>query len=330
MENETGKRLIEIYTDPSHPASFSHPEKIYRYLKDNRLAKNVTLHSVKRELSQLSAYGRFKRHIKKYPKMTTRSDDADERWQIDLMNVTSFGHSMNDGYRYLLLAIDVLTRKLVVVPLITRTGKEVASATELIFMTSGRIPQTISSDSGQEFAGKEFKSLCKKYGIKQYFTLSTSDSHASVVERANLTLRWKIAKFLHHNQTKRYIDHLEELIGSYNNAVHATLDVSPNQAFDNPAYRQIAIFNTKRKLNGEAGTSKPKQKFFAGDKVRIPVPVRSNLRVFRKGHEPTFTNETYDIEKIFLNDKNRAVAKVATDKNVKKTFYPNEMSAYYE
>lgn len=253
--------------------------------------------------------------------MTTRSDDVDERWQLDLANVSSFDSDQNEGYRYLLLLLDVFSRKVTIVPLYDRKCEEVTEATELVFMTTGRVPKTITSDSGQEFCGKAFRALCRKYGIKQFFTVSDK-THASLVERVIRTFRMKIGKMMTHTGTKQYIHHLGDLVDSYNRSKHSTLGMSPDEASSSIANRQLALFNLRWRINRP---NRPKRHglpaFAVGDSMRIAEPYRR----FKKSHDPNFSQQTFPVESVFINDKDRPVARVPGSRS-KPVHYPYELS----
>ena len=293
--------------------------------------EKIDLETVKRALSTVPSYSRFKPLLSKYPRMTTRADDVDERWQIDLMNVISFSPDQNDDFQYLLVIIDVFTRRIGVVPLYDKSSKEAASATELFFMTSGRIPKSITTDSGSEFVGNAFRQLCRKYGIRQYYTIPEV-THASVVERVIKTLRIKIGKYRMHFGTSRYIDVLGNIVDSYNNSVHSTIELSPNQAASSLANRQIALFNLNRNLNVAPRNKKWKRANIAdGDAARIPI---LPLRRFRKSHEPSFSADVFNIDASEVSDKKRPFARFTregVDQRVMKRlfFYPNELSFVY-
>lgn len=321
-----------MYTDPNHPASFSHPSKILKYLKSERHGlEHATLHDVTRALSSLPVFSRHREIQRKYPSMTTRADDADERWQVDLMNVISFKPAENNGYTYLLMIVDVFSRRLTVVPLYDRTSAEVAEATELIFMTSGRIPKTITSDSGQEFKGKAFRTLCKKFGITQYFTVSDK-THASVVERVIRTIRSKIGKHMTYFQTNRFVDFLESIVSNYNNSIHSMLGMTPHDAGSSLENRQLALFNLKHKLNHSGKSERRRRRmsplpFAEGDTTRVPLPFKR----FRKAHEPSFTEQTYTVRQAFRSDKSRPVARLRPEEEgqrpaEKPVYYPHELS----
>lgn len=334
-----GQRSRDIFTDTTHPSSFSSAQSILKAIRaeggSNAKAK---LGDVVRALSAVPAYSQHRAIQRRFPSMTTRSDDLDERWQVDLMNVKSFNPYENDMFQNLLIIIDVFSRRLAVVPLYDKKSSEVSNALELFFMTSGRIPRSITSDSGGEFAGRSFRDLCRKYGIKQYYTVSER-SHASLVERVIRTLREKIGMLRTHTQSERYIDELGNLTDSYNLAEHSSLGMKPADAGgESIANRQLAAFHQKYRFNR---ISKKRRKALqrerslralvkTGDEVRIPIIMRDKSR-FRKSHEPAFTTEKYTVGSVFLGDKKRPVIRLVTpnassSNTLKSVYYPHEIS----
>ena len=62
----------------------------------------------------------------------------DEQWQLDLADMQSL-KEYNDGYRYLLVCIDVFSKYAWVLPLKTKTGLVLVEAFKMI-LSSGREP----------------------------------------------------------------------------------------------------------------------------------------------------------------------------------------------
>ena len=73
----------------------------------------------------------------------------DQQWQMDLADMQSM-QKFNDGYRYLLVCIDVFSKYAWVVPLKNKTGPTLVEAFKVILM-SGRKPEKIMTDQGTEF-----------------------------------------------------------------------------------------------------------------------------------------------------------------------------------
>lgn len=332
-----GSLSREIYTDLSNPDAYSHPQKILKQIRAQY--PEAKLSDVREALSSLDSYSRFKpvnarRRAKE--SMVTRADDADERWQLDLMNVTPFRRR----YKFLLFIIDVFSRHLVVVPLFDKSASEVALATELIFMTQGRIPQSITSDSGAEFQGRPFRSLCKKYSIRQYFTVPEI-THATIVERVIRTIRHRLGKAL--SETGNFIDTLGQLVTAYNKSVHSTLGMTPNDAYSSIANRQLALFHRKNRqasggswptfLKKQPRRTQRQMAPKADGAVRLPI-VR---RRFTKAHEPTFSSQVYHKAGVFKNDRNRLTTRIQQPNkrsservSSKLFFYPHEISEVHQ
>ena len=70
----------------------------------------------------------------------------DELWQMDLADMQAIATD-NDGYRYLLVCIDVFSKFVWVIPLKTKTGPALVTAFKKI-LESGRKPQKNTNGSG--------------------------------------------------------------------------------------------------------------------------------------------------------------------------------------
>ena len=77
----------------------------------------------------------------------------------------------NDGYRYLLVCIDVFSKYAWIVPIKSKTGPALVEAFKVI-LSSGRKPHKIMTDQGIEFFNKSFQTLLKKEGIELFDTFN--------------------------------------------------------------------------------------------------------------------------------------------------------------
>jgi hypothetical protein len=73
----------------------------------------------------------------------------DQQWQMDLADMQSM-QKFNDGYRYLLVCVDVFSKYAWLVPLKNKTGPTLVEAFKVI-LSSGRKPEKIMTDQGTEF-----------------------------------------------------------------------------------------------------------------------------------------------------------------------------------
>ena len=123
-----------VYHDPRTPGSLGGVGRLRRYTRKRR--KEVVDY-----LSGQDAYTRFARR-------QTYSKGIADLYQIDLSDLSNLS-TYNDGYRYLLNCIDVLTKRAWSVPVKTKTGREVSNAFERIL--DDRPCNTVQSDKGTEF-----------------------------------------------------------------------------------------------------------------------------------------------------------------------------------
>ena len=79
----------------------------------------------------------------------------------------------NNGVKYLLVAVDVLSRYLRVQPMKTLYAKDAVEAFKK--MIKKKQPEKVWTDKGSEFKG-DFKKLCEKKGIHLYTTESETKS----------------------------------------------------------------------------------------------------------------------------------------------------------
>lgn len=198
-------------------------------------------------------------------------------------------------------------RKIFVTPMKTKTSQDTLDHFKDIHSYVGYTPESIYVDSGGEFNSNPFKTYYIQAGIKLIFSYSINK--ASLVERCQRTLQGIMYKFMERYNTKRYIDHLKEIVSTYNSKTNRTLKLSPNEAYLESNYSQ-AMQNLENHYS-KALQSRKKPKYKIGDRVRISKLPKEG--VFRKGYKMTFSEEVFAITKVdlrlpvpryFLHDSN--------------------------
>ena len=114
----------------------------------------------------------------KFEKRRVYSPGIDTIWAADLVDMSSHARA-NNGVKYLLAVIDVFSKYGWLVPLKTKTGKEVAEAFEKI-LKQRKPPEGLRVwvDKGKEFYNKWVKDLIQIYSTE-------NEEKSSVVERWN-------------------------------------------------------------------------------------------------------------------------------------------------
>jgi hypothetical protein len=206
-------------------------------------------------------------------------------WETDLVDLRTLS-KFNSGYKYILNVIDIFSRFAWSVPLIDKTGRSVVTALANLF--KDRKPITIQSDKGTEFVNATVQKYLKREGV-EFHTTHNPDIKGAVIERLNRTFKTKMYKFFTKFNTFRYLDILNDLVTSYNTAVHSTLGMPPADV--SPAN----IYTVWKRVNNlQARIPVGQVKFMVGEHVRI-----SKQKVlFAKGYEQAYSTEVFRVAKI--------------------------------
>jgi hypothetical protein len=215
----------------------------------------------------------------------------------------------NKGYRYMLNVIDVFSKYAWSVKLLDKTATAVLTAFKNITETSNRKPKHIWVDQGKEFYNKQMDQWLKENDIIRYSTFGEHKS--AVVERFNRTLKEKMWKKFTANNTRNWIDMLDDLLLQYNNTKHSSTKLTPTQASN----------TSKKELlnNFECNSGTPKFKIH--DKVRI-----SRIKgIFEKGYLPNWSEEIFEIVRIKSTIPFTYVLKDTNDEELAGSFYEEEL-----
>ena len=178
--------LSSVYYDPKRSGAFGGVDRLYKDVKKERKFK-ISRTRIKEWLMKQDTYTLHKPMRRHFRRNRVIVDGIDHQWQMDLADMQSM-QKFNDGYRYLLVCIDVFSKYAWVVPLKNKTGLSVVKAFKFI-LASGRKPEKIT-DQGMEFFNKHFKALLKDEDIELYNTYN--ETKASVVERLIRTLKTRM------------------------------------------------------------------------------------------------------------------------------------------
>ena len=152
------------------------------------------------------------------------SSFKDNIWGVDLADMQLI-RKYNKRIRYLLCAIDLLSKYVFVVPVKGKKGTTIANTFQSILNSSKRKPNKVWVDQGSEFYNKFLKKWLKDNNIEMY---STHNEEKSVVaERFIRTLKNKIYKHMTTILKNVYFDVLNDIVDEYNNTYHITIKMKP-------------------------------------------------------------------------------------------------------
>ena len=109
-----------------------------------------------------------------------------------------------------------------------KTALDMVRALDVVFDSTARRPMVIQVDKGTEFHNATVKKKLEKMGIR-LFSTHNEETKAQIVERFQRTLKGKMWRYFHHNNTYRYVDVLDDIVASYNNTVHRSIKMAANQ-----------------------------------------------------------------------------------------------------
>lgn len=303
--------LNDIYLNPTNPSSFGSVDKLLR--AGRKKIKNLTRQQVEDYLSGQDTYTLHRSVKRNFKRIPTYADEVDSVWQMDTADVRHLAR-FNDGIKYLLIIIDVISRFAFVVPLKNKSAGKVAESFRVILSKYKRSPRVVVSDPGLEFRGT-FTEYCKKSKILQI--LLRVEQKAPLAERFIRTLKEKMVKFMTFNQSKSYVHVIADLVRGYNNTVHRTIKMKP---IDVNKDNQNEV---KETLYGHVDQRDVINKHAIGDLVRMV----KKLKALEKGTTQTTTDEVFIIKSVDLSHSPRVLYHL-TDiygDDIKGRFYEEEL-----
>ncbi|KAL3111280.1 hypothetical protein niasHT_013322 [Heterodera trifolii] len=206
------KKINKIYTDPANPGGYAGASALYA-------ARNTT-------------YTLFKPKKEKFRRLRTVPAGFMTDVQADLADFQALSRK-NSGYRYLLLAVDVLSRRMFGSPVKSKRPVDMKRAFEELFEQMPRVPDTLYTDRGLEFVAKPLKEFYAEKGIQKFET--SSKKKAAVVERAIRTLKTRLYKYFSANNTSVWVDVVPKFLSAINNSVCRAIGLRPNNISDTNA-----------------------------------------------------------------------------------------------
>lgn len=294
---------MEAYTNPSHPGSFRGVNAIRRHA-------NINAKDAQEWLMGEKSYTLHKQSKTKFLRRKTIAKGINELWQADLVDLTLLSNE-NDSNRYLLTCIDVFSKFARVEPLKNKSGRALTEAfTKMIENQQCALLQT---DKGTEFLNESFQKLLRERNIRHY-TSENDDIKASVVERFNRTLKTSMWRYFSHTSSGRYIDVLPQLVSSYNNTYHRSIKMTPSEV---NAQNESVV---RKRLYPIQNTTL-KWRYKVGQTVRM----KQSKRVFKKGYEPSWTEEVFTISSLFPSQPPTYILKDLSGEEIKGKFYEQEI-----
>lgn len=252
---------------------------------------------------------------KKFPRRSYVMKGINETFQAVLVEMIPYA-TQNRGHKYILMVIDVFSKRAWAKELKNKTGEEVTRAMASIFEKNPKnIPFNLHTDQGKEFFNQHFQRLMKKHSINHYSTFSKMK--ASIVERFNRTILNKIWRLFSLQGSHKWINNLQKIIDTYNSTVHRTIKMRPIDVNDK---NEGDLLKTAYKQNQTllVGIN---HRFKVNDYVRI-----SKFKtIFEKSYTANWTTEIFRIVKALPTEPPTYSLEDLNGKEIKGCFYAHEL-----
>jgi hypothetical protein len=273
--------MERLYKENNYP----NEKNFYQILKDNGIISThaeVKAFLKSRTTHQLHRPVKRNRKLEKYIVAQAPLDT----YQVDLLDYQKYSRQ-NEGNRYILLAVDIFTRKAFAEPLTSKTPQETARKMNAILEHG--TPNVIFSDNGNEWKGA-YAELLKERNINQIFNELGDHQSLGIIDRLSRTIKEVIARHFTETEEVNWTRALTSIINSYNNSPHSALEnIKPAQATQRENKLKIGTINyLKQEHNNEIDK---KQSLRVGDTVRI----QKQKGTFEKGYSITYSPEVHRV-----------------------------------
>jgi hypothetical protein len=241
---------------------------------------NIKLDDVKKWMSQqqnaqIKGYRNYNSYVAPFSRF---------QYQMDIMDMVNLQNDQSQP-RYALVLIDIFSKKGAVEPMRNKDNESVYQSLLKMFKTMG-YPMSVYSDDDGAFKSK-VNDFFKSYGI----THITTKTHSNVAERFIRTLKNMIHDRLR-GTDRKWEDMVPFVINKYNNTIHSSTGLCPDQAHNDNNRTSVAINLT---LHSVYKRKYPSLK--EGDKVKIYSKGKSNY-TSRKETKSKWSEHIYTIDKI--------------------------------
>ena len=161
------KYLSHLYYNPESPASFGGVDSIYRAVKNDGKYQ-ISRNKICQWLQTQDTYTLHKPVRYRFKRNRVIVGRIDDEWEADLVIMDSLS-THNNGYKYVLTVIDVLSKYAWVEPLKSKTGECLVQAFGKI-IKKGRKPRMFHTDKGTEFINRKFQKFLKEHNIRFFTT----------------------------------------------------------------------------------------------------------------------------------------------------------------
>ena len=212
--------LLNLYQDIKNPNSYGSIQGLLQNAK--QILPSIKRDDVVNFLKCQKAYTLHRVTNKRFLRRRVLAPKPGVIASCDLADLTSLAR-YNEGYKYTLVFVDVFSRFAQCIPLKRKDSNSVHDALNKILNSNyfNKLKR-LNTDEGKEFYNQKVNKLLTSKGIILY-SVSSREIKAAIAERFIRTLKGKLFRYMTHQNTKKYIHILHDVVNSYNHTQHRGL-----------------------------------------------------------------------------------------------------------
>jgi hypothetical protein len=183
----------------------------------------------------------------------------------------------------------------------------------------------VQSDNGSEFIYTKLLKYLYENNIKVINSTPYTPKTNGCIERFNRTLKSIIFKTISNNESKHFVNYLEDIIHNYNNSYHSTIKNTPNNIINGSIMDiENAKLNTIIKNYPEIPNIVDIKR---GDYVRIRLDIfpEYKKKIFNKKYVPNYTKEIYKVVNISRGNQPMYRIEDENSNKLQKSFYNDDL-----
>ena len=290
-EQQNKDRVIrQVYYDVD--TGFGSINETYQNAK--KILNTITYNDVKDFLERQKS-----RQFKKYSSFNSYvASKPLQELQIDIGDFTKSAE-VNDGFRYMFLAVDIFSKYIHCVPVKDKETPESIRAFKEILNVIG-VPENIMSDREGAWESTEFIKLLNEHKIKHIISSSPTPFGERAVQEIKNMIHTRLEGL--EKSRESWTEILPAVLKKYNNRIHGTIEMSPIDA--RKPDNQIQVYMNIRQ---KAQFKRKYPKLSKDDQVRTYIKPHT----FKKGYQSSWSKDVYKIIHIssdgkeFLVDDNK-------------------------
>ncbi|KAL3096673.1 hypothetical protein niasHS_004192 [Heterodera schachtii] len=276
--------LDKLYNNPSSPAAFAGVTALWKEAR--KKIKQLSKKDVQNYLEGHRTYTLMRPRRVHFRRAKTVAAGFMTDVQVDLADFQTLSRQ-NRGHRYLLVAVDVLSKRLFVVPLKNKRAEEMLEAFKELVKQMPMVPHRIFSDKGTEFKNQLLKKFFDEQEIQKHEPVHSSVK-ASVAERAIRNVKQRLYRYFAEKETLNWVDIVQEIVDGINHSpsrVHGMRPIDVN--FKNAQSVWKRMYQTRPPIRRPP-------RFYKDDFVRMT----REKGQFEKGYLPNYGDEILEVDEV--------------------------------